>query len=42
MLPFNLIAEGVANVGSLVEFVGGKPTPQLKQSPDQLQHWVSH
>jgi len=42
MLPFNLLAEGLANIGSLVEYMGGKPTPKLEQSPEQLQHWVGH
>ncbi len=42
MLPFNLLAEGIANIGSLVEIMGGKPTPKLEQAPEQLQHWVSH
>jgi hypothetical protein len=42
MLPFNLLAEGFANIGTLVEYMGGKQTPQLEQSPEQLQHWVGH
>ncbi len=42
MLPFNLLAEGLANVGSLVELLGGKTTPTLEQNPEQIEHWVVH
>ena len=42
LLPLNLLAEGIANIGSLVEYIGGKPTPRLEQSLEQLEHWVVH
>jgi len=41
MLPVNIIAEGVANVGSLVEYIGGKRTPTITQNPEQMEHWVN-
>jgi hypothetical protein len=40
MFPVNLVAEGVANIGSLIEMIGGKQTPKLEQSPEQIEHWV--
>lgn len=38
-LPVNLVAEGLAEFGSLIERMGGKsPVPQ-EQSKEQLHHW---
>jgi hypothetical protein len=38
-LPVNLVAEGLAEFGSLIERIGGKaPVPQ-EQSDEQLHHW---
>jgi len=41
MLPVNLVAEGLANIGSLIERIGGKETPKLEQSEEQIEHWVN-
>jgi hypothetical protein len=38
-LPINLVAEGLAEVGSLVEQLGGKGPVPKEQTEEQLQHW---
>lgn len=38
-LPFNLVAEGIANIGSLIEVMAGKEEPTIIQSPEQVEHW---
>jgi hypothetical protein len=38
-LPFNLVAEGIANIGSLIEVMGGKDQPTMIQPQEQLEHW---
>jgi hypothetical protein len=38
-LPFNLVAEGVANVGSLLDWIDDKPPVPVVQSEEQLRHW---
>jgi hypothetical protein len=40
-LPFNLVAEGIANVGSLIEVMGGREEPSPVQSEEQIDHWPS-
>jgi len=38
-LPVNLVAEGLAEIGTLVERLGGKGSVPQEQSDEQLKHW---
>jgi hypothetical protein len=40
MAPINLVAEGLADLGSFVEWIGGSESEQNREQPaEQIEHW---